>query len=325
MSPRGVLIYADLALASIRQGRDRQLLLWMTLRALDREGVGWNTPAQVRTAARRLNWSTRLTRKVLRGGERVFWVRSGGRVYQKCPTKVALALGVGVLRGAFRVPVETLSASLRTVRARLRMLAIAAIRRGRPTSNAVMAAMLGVSRRTVQRWRRRAGVPSRQNWRVIAPLGEDQVATYGRLTGEKGLAAIKYHRRFCLAQRMPDSLEDVGAKGVRRHLRRANGRLRTSATTSVKGAGGNVTLYAPTTRRAGVEPRPSHYTNIGWGHNVSGDQVALWTKDARSVGATVFRRVRPLLSETALDPQTPEKSTTEGKGSGLASHPGKAP
>ncbi len=217
---------------------------------------------------------------MLRDGEGLFWVHAGDRVYLKSPIKVALALDVGVLRGAFRVAVETFNAPLGTVRARLGMLAIAAKRHGRPTSNAVMAEMAGVLPRTVQRWRRLAGVPSQQNLRLIAPL-RDRVAAYGRLSGERGLTAAKYRGRVWLTQRMPDSLEDVGAKGVRRRLRRANGRLRTSATTSVTGAGGNVTLYAPTTRHAIVEPRPSHYTNIGWGHNVSGDQVALWTKDAR--------------------------------------------
>jgi hypothetical protein len=237
--------YADIDLAAVAAHRDRALALWYALRAVDTDGSGRCAAAQVAEAARSLGWRGRSKwRRALRAGDGVFWVRTGaGVVYLRSPARVAAALGVARIRATYRGPLRALRGSVGTVRARVVTRAVAAIRRGRPTSVAAMAAMAGISERTMQRALARTGTRRYRNDRLVAPIrSRRNVPEIAAATGEHGLSAARHRRRVWLVARLPNSLpapSRATTHGTGATRRRVNRRLRrhTPGTSSGFGRG----------------------------------------------------------------------------------------
>lgn len=275
-----VLHYADLDLAAVAhrgQGRDRQLVAWHALRTADASGSGRVSQDQAVEVARWLRWRARPLGEVLESGAGIFWrLARDGTVYLRSAAQVAHALGVTAFRAAYRAPLRNLRGSLTIVRARLVLGAVAALRHGRPISNAAMAAMVGVDIRTVRRWRRTARVRARANYALVAPLRPGVVASDFRATGGRSLRTVHFQGRRWLACRIPDSFDTPRSGGVRSPLRRANRQLRT--TSELRGGGhtrrccdGTVRLDAPS------DPsRTSLYTFEGHGRKAH-VPVAVWS------------------------------------------------
>jgi hypothetical protein len=152
-----VILYSDLCLATIanrRQGRDRQGQLWHILLWLDAPGQGFISLSGVKKASRLIKLSPRSLRRIISGGAGFFWRVAPKGLNLRSAANVAMTLGVAAFRALIRRPISDLLESLSRVRARLAVFAVAAIRRGRPTSVAVMSQILHTSERTAQAWRR---------------------------------------------------------------------------------------------------------------------------------------------------------------------------
>jgi hypothetical protein len=171
--------YPDLDLAAVarrREGHDRAIVLWYTLR----NGSGRADVAQIRDAARALGLTRRTLQRVVAAGTGMWWRRGrGGTLYLQSPARAAAALGARlrwrvlgdgeVLRGCLA------GGRLARTRAWLAETAVHAIRGNRPTSLATIQDATASARRTVQRRRRSAGLPVERTWRVVRVLapGED--------------------------------------------------------------------------------------------------------------------------------------------------------
>ena len=219
-----VVHFPDLDLAADADG-PRQLVLWYALRALDATGTGRVTLDQVGKAARRLGWTPRAVTRLLKGGAGVFW-RFGHRgfVYLLGLAKIAAALGVRVFRAAYRASLTGLRGALASVRARLAIQAIAAIRQGAPIANETMARMADVDVRTIKRWKTLSRVRSFENFALVAPLRPGQVAADFRRQ-DPSLRTVRFRGRRWIARQLPDSFQtpDVGGRSL---SRRANRYLR---------------------------------------------------------------------------------------------------
>ncbi len=284
---------ADLDVAAVaqrRDGRDRQLILWYRLGTVDEFGTGRLLENQISDAVRYLRLSSRTRQRTLRGGMGTFWARGRGGLYLRSPARIAAALKVPAFRAAFWAPLAGLRGPIATVRARLATHGIAAIRRGLPTSVAVMAEMLNASPRTVRYWLRRSGVRSRENFAVVAPLSPtSSVGEIFRTTKEPGLRAVKFDGRPWLVLQLPNSLPALKRGGVRSHLRRANRRLRSlvtgPASSDSRGGGTVGPRYRTGARNAPAATAPS--TTACFAHSpayafvkisqVRGEPVRLWS------------------------------------------------
>ena len=212
--------------------------------------------------------------RVLKVGAGTFWtVTQGGTVYLRSVARVAVALDVPALRAAYHASLAELRGPLAQVRARMAIRSIAAIRRGARISNATIADMLDISRRTVHLWKRLSGVRSCENFVIVGRLRRGQVARDFMGTGGPSLCSVGSGGRRWLARQLPSSFVAPDVRGVRVRLRRGNRRLRTLSAQS----GGDTVrrcLHGDPHRRA-AHPSPSLYTLLGRGERV-GRTVRVW-------------------------------------------------
>ena len=288
--------FSNLDIAAVRlrgQRRDRQICLWYALRVVDRVGVGRVDSAAIDVACGLLKVCPRTRQRLLGGGAPAFWTPAGaGGLYLRAPARVAVALNASPFREIVISPVRHLRGAIATVRARLALQGIAAIRRGLPTSNAAIASMVDASARTVDHWKHYAGLRIQPNFRLVAPLGKrTSVDDFFRATGEPGLRAVVFRQRTWLAQQLPNSLLVTPVRGVRSRLRRAYRhfrRLTGARTSSDKSGGGNTSRYHADHRRAHPSPDPStlHSADmadvpVGAGR-MHGQRVSLWERTPSS-------------------------------------------
>jgi len=254
-----VIHYADLDLAAVVQHRDRELAAWYSFRTTDDTGTGRVSRDQVENVRHQLGWSPRFSARVLRDGADTFWrVTPRGVVYLRGPATIAGALGVTSFHVAYWAPLDDLRGALGAARARLVMRAVAALRKGRPVSNATIAEMVHTSIRTITQWRRTARVHPRENFVLVAPLHPGQIAGDLRASAP-ALRTVRFRGRRWVARRIADSLQ-IPEVGGRSRLRHVNRRLRllAGAASSASSDGGPARrLYAPgSTRRAPATPSP---------------------------------------------------------------------
>lgn len=260
-----LLVFADLALAALAQrpaGRDRQFMLWMTLRA--GAPSGHITRSDLLETAAALGMGTTSTmRKVVGAGEGLFWKCGVERdLWLRQPAKLAVGLGVRSFRAAFWLPEQDLRSRLGRRRAALAISSIAALRRGLPISAGVMAAMTQVAPRTVREWRRLSGLPARANFALVAPLERSRLHDF--YADEPGLRALLFEGSPWLVRQLPNSLPVLGTEGVRSHLRRANRRLRRlragATPCEISHAGtARIQRYHVGARRRGADPSSPGY------------------------------------------------------------------
>ncbi len=292
-----VLRFSDLDVAAVRhrdQQRDRQLILYYALRTTPDGARGHAERSTIQSARTSLGISRRTCQRLVAHGTPVFWTpdRTGG-LYLRAPARVAAALGVRSFRAAIVCPLMRLRGPIATVRARLALQGVAAIRRGLPISNASIASMLCTSARTVRLWTRRAGVRVRPKFALVAPLSKtSSVAEFFYATGEPGLRAVRYRGRTWLARQLPNSFSVPPSRGVRSRLRRAKRHLRrltVAQTSSGISGGGTAARYRAIRRRARPWPDPSipltvsddmMYVPVGVGR-MSGKEVSLWEPGGR--------------------------------------------
>ncbi len=289
-----ILRFCDLDVAAVRlraRQRDRQLIFWYALRT-GQAATGYVGRSAIHSARTSLGISRRTCQRLVAAGAPIFWVPDGtGGLYLRAPARVASALGVTSFRTALICSLRRLRGPIATVRARLALQGVAAIRRGLPTSNAVIAEMLDASVRTVRLWRRPAGVRVRPNFALVAPLGRtDSVAGFFHTTGEPGLRAVKYGRRTWLARQLPNTFSVPPSHGVRSTLRRVNRHLRrltgAKASSDTRG-GGNVWYCRADRHRARPSPDPTLpsaatggmvYVPVGTSR-MNSKRISLWKPD----------------------------------------------
>lgn len=254
------LHFADLTLAAIAQCRFAEYILWSAVRTRKTaRGFGYLEHADVRAVARNLRMSGTSLRRTLTSGAGIFWDRGkAGTLHPRSPVRVAQRLHVGAFRAAFFEPQRTLRS--RTRRARLAIMAIAALRKGKPTSVEVQARLLNATERTAQRYGRSAGLPVRENFLYIADVTRETARTVPLHASLR----VRYHRgRPIFVRQLPNSFPAVG-RGVRTHLRRCNRRLRAGQPPSTyPGRGNSRPLYDG--RRPDSDPSPL-YTLAGTLH-----------------------------------------------------------
>jgi|GEM_PF-5857681 len=232
---RTIMRFADLDLAAIAQRHDRQIVGWYALRAADPTGTGRVLRAQAEEVFGRLQWRPSTSARLLRGGREIFWTVAVDAIFLRSASKVAVALGVKSFRAALRAPLRDLRGPVATVRARLVLHGVAALRAGRPISNATIARMAAADVRTVKRWRRLLRPRMHENYFLIAPLRPGTIAGEFRILGGPALRTIRFRGQRWIGRRMPDSFETPDMGGVRSCLRRANRRLRTTSATPGRG------------------------------------------------------------------------------------------
>jgi hypothetical protein len=221
-----VVRYADLDLAALCAGLERQIIAWYALRTADTTGAGWVLRARAEYALHRLGWTEKTSALVLERGRELFWTLTDRALFLRSEGKIALALGITSFRAAFRAPLRDLCGGVASVRARLALQAVAALRAGRPVANATIAHMAGVNERTVQRWRQLARIQTHESYLRIAPLRPGTIAGDFRWLGNPALRTIRYRGRRWIGRRLPDSFKIPNVRGVRSRLRRGNRRLR---------------------------------------------------------------------------------------------------
>ena len=188
--------------------------VWLLLQHIDKDSSGWVTAAEAR---RRLTeersalriFGERQLRKLLAKGDGLYWQQSDDRIWLRSTAKVAASLGISHLAGRrVAVPVDDLLKGMGHVRAHL----YASFHSGRNKPNnrdksanliarSTLQRLSHVSRRSQQRYEKRAGIESQSN---IAIGGASNVESDQRTAWKKGTAAFRF----------ADSSGKIGRKGA---------------------------------------------------------------------------------------------------------------
>ncbi len=291
-----VSIYlVDLDLGAVAKRLDRPLMLWYALRIGDDTGTGRVSRDQVEKVSRCLRWSPRKLLRTLAVGVGTFWTLAPRSIlYLHAAARVAVRLGVHAFRVAYRAPLSQLRGSVATVRARLAMNGIAAMRHGLPISNMAMAKTLRTSERTVRLWKRRARVRTKPNYLLIAPLSaRSSVSEFFRATKEPGLRAVSFRGQVWLARQLPNSFPMTPTHGTRSHLRRARRHLRrlvgAPASSDIRGRGTAITHY----RASHDRTRPSPGPTLSFNPSGSDSLASIGRGRVAGHGAEFWARVLP--------------------------------
>lgn len=177
-SPTAVLkLYPDLALAMLRKNLTAVGRIWLLLRTIDAQGVGWVDEQTGRmqltdrdSTQRVCGW--RQLRNLLRQGEGVFWQRNNGRIWLASVAKVAAALQVEKLvQRPVAVPVAVLTKGLGVVRAHFYASFHSSRQandngRRKPIARATLNELSAVTPKTQRTYERKALVEAQANFAV---------------------------------------------------------------------------------------------------------------------------------------------------------------
>lgn len=196
-----VKVYPDIALGMLRQGEAAPGRIWLLLRYLDQEGRGWlridivKDKLTSKTSKLRIcGW--RQLRKLLNGGEGIFWARDNDRIWLRSVARVAAALEVERLTGK---PVATAVAGLLQGMGDARAHLYASFHSGRvkesapgpggmPVARATLERVTGVCRRSQRAYEQRAGIEVQHNFAI----GElDSLAEAQQRAWQQGYALFK--------------------------------------------------------------------------------------------------------------------------------------
>lgn len=208
----GAKNYTSLGLAVKQVGEAKFYRVWLLARFLDSAGSGWVAIDELREALCASGSTLRISkpttsdesawrnlRSLMSGGEGRYWTREVGRhgverLRYVTPADLAVTLGLEHLTGdPVFIPVEILTASIGDFRAHL-VASIHAARQGEhdrtaPISRQTMASMTGVSKRTLRRYDKRAGIKAFPNYEI------GQVATTAAMQDaawEHGTAVFEF-------------------------------------------------------------------------------------------------------------------------------------
>jgi len=151
--------FAELDQAAIRCGKDRALALYYLLRHADATGRGSVSVAQARTC-----WkgSKSSLWRVLKEGQDTFWFWDlpSKMIYLKSLGKVERALGDRRLKTAYQAPLKWLTGKHTQPLLGLNSFV------GERVANETIANRLGVTERTIRRWRSQTKWPVKQHYEV---------------------------------------------------------------------------------------------------------------------------------------------------------------
>jgi len=265
-----IILLPALALAFLREERAAEGRLWLLLRYLDEVGRGWvskQTPVSHLTdpASPLHLYHERYLRLLLARGDGVFWqwtAGTDGRIWLYRPERVAAALGVEQLDGRrVALPLADLLGSLSVVKAHF-YASFHSARPGEtgggpaaPISRAALVELSGVSRQTQRRYEAQAGVRSRANFALGAPLteaGQEEMAwQYGcgafafhDVTGRHGQPGARYQ-----ARQLPNSYAGPHRPLSRQNRRRYGRQGRRAVDLRRQGDAGNGRLAGKPSRR----------------------------------------------------------------------------
>lgn len=211
---RCVKLYPDIALGMLRQEVVAAGRIWLLLQYIDAEGRGW---VSLTTARKRLTETNavlricgrRQLRKLLSRGEGLFWRRNDDRIWLKSAAKVAASLNVQRLTGKpIALPIDDLLKGVFHARAHFyasfhssRNKEASNGKGSNPIARSTLKRLSHASRRSQQRYERRAGIYAQSN---IALGGVSTIENDQRIAWKQGTAAFRFR----------DSAGKMGRKGI---------------------------------------------------------------------------------------------------------------
>lgn len=256
-----IRVYPDLALALLRNKIAAPGRIWLLLKHIDEEGRGWLERKDVdrflaQEGSKYRVCGRRQLRKLLSAGDGIFWRRSGGRIWLKSASKVAVTLNVRRLGGyPVSMPLNILLQGIGEVRAHL----LGCYHSGhagkdglsKPIARSTLKDISSLSPRTQQKYEHRAGIFRQVNFvvggRVRSSDIENRAWRHGRALfiytdrqGRFGSSGAVY-----TAWQLPNSYR--GPHGIRPKGRQKSIN-REIADLFTKGITGNSTLLEDDTR-----------------------------------------------------------------------------
>ena len=248
--------------------------IWLILKHLDETGKGWFERADVDRLLTQKDSEFRVCgrrqlRKLLSKGDRLFWRRSGGRLWLRSPSKAAVNLGVQRLSGhPVSLPVNTLLQGIGQLRAHL----YGCFHSGhagkdglsKPIARSTLKEISSVTPRTQRNYELRAGIFRQTNFAISGRVKrsdiENRAWRHGRALfiykdrqGKFGSAGAEY-----TAWQLPNAYHgphDMRPKGRQKSINREISDLFT------KGITGNCPLQER--RRVSFERLSRRYFNNG--------------------------------------------------------------
>lgn len=251
----GAKNYTSLGLAVKQVGEAKFYRVWLLARFLDSAGSGWVAIDELREALCASGSPLRISkpttsdesawrnlRSLMNGGEGRYWTREVGRhgverLRYVTPADLAVTLGLERLSGdPVFIPVEILTASIGDFRAHL-VASIHAARQGdhdrtAPISRQTMASMTGVSKRTLRRYDKRAGIKAFPNYEIgqVATTAAMQDAAWEHGTAVFEFIDYKGHQgragQHRVARALPNAYSTEMQTAPRGRQRKINKELR---------------------------------------------------------------------------------------------------
>lgn len=307
-------LYPDLAAGMLRANQAAPGRVWLLLRHLDRQGVGWYDMDMVRhkLTDRQSPWwicGWRQLRNLLRQGEGIFWQQQQHRLWLRSMVKAAAALDVWRLSNRpVALPLSVLTQGMGTVRAHL----YASFHSGRnretsvsPIARATLQRLTFTSPRTQRRYERRLRLRRQVHFALgeqVTPIKREEAAwqhgpalfLFTDFIGRQGAPGKTY-----LAWQLPNSYVGPHQPQPRGRQRRINRELADLWTQGTMGNDKQTDPTGPRTRRrlyyrnGKQAAQAADKRRVYWPHTAGKGRFGLWFSPTPHTEGTLYSTTTP--------------------------------